>query len=117
MSLRPIPFIRPYLDPPIKVEAIALPVLHIEACPAVRLVSAALAQHRRQRQGALRLLRRAAPRQMAQPRDGASTGGATLEELPQKIIKHHRVVRRLHRSLCFEYDSHTHACVSALFDV
>src|SRR5882724_10005910 len=73
-----------HLDPSIQVKAIALPVLRIEPCPAVRLVRATLAQHRRQRQGSPRLLRRAAPRQMAQPRDGASTGGATREELPQK---------------------------------
>ena len=103
--LSPFPFIRPYLDPPIKVKAIALPVLHIQACPTVRLGDAALAQG--QRQGRPRLRLRARPRHMAQSRGGASTDGTTLEEVPQKIIKHSGFVTRPYRGRCFSYDSHT----------
>jgi hypothetical protein len=106
-------FVLTYFDPSIKVKAIALSVLRIEPCPAVRLGDAALAQGHGQRQGRPRLRLCTYPRPMAQPRGGASTDGTTLEEVPQKIIKHNGFVTRPHRGSWFSYNSHTSFCAIA----
>jgi hypothetical protein len=98
------PFVPTHLDPPIKVKAIALPVLHIQACPTARLGDAALAQDKRQRQGSPSLRLRAHPRHLSQPRGGSATDGTTREEVPQKIIKHNGFVTRPHRGICFSYE-------------
>ena len=107
------PVVPPHLDPPLKVKAIALPVLHIQACPTVRLGDAALTQGKRQRQGSPSLRLRAHPRRMAQSRNGASTDGTTLKEVPQKIIKRNGFVTRPPRGSWFSYNSHTSFCAIA----